>query len=489
MSAIDRIPFRNPNPILQVTADGEVLFANPAARQLIEQMGLKDFLPDSWIEVLQSAYNADLDIEFEYQIDQNLIALSVVPITGSGCLNLYGIDISQQVSAERALQESENRYRAIVEDQEELICRYLPDNGILTFVNGAYCRYFDRSYEDLVGHSFLSRLHNDDLEDAMTYIQSLTADNPVGKHEHRTVLPTGEVRWQQWTDRAIIDDSGAVIEVQGVGRDITDQKEIAIELANGRDQALAVSRLKSEFLATISHETRTPINAIMGMTELLLMTSLTPEQREFCETVLESAKGLLSVINSILDLTKFEADKVILDNIEFNLESIVRKVIEVLTPESRQKNLALAFAIKPNVPATLQGDPWRLRQILMNLIHNAVKFTESGQVYLNVTRQTINDDEVVLRFAIHDTGIGLDEESQQRLFQPFMQADSSTTRRYGGTGLGLAIVKRLVELMHGEVGVESEAGQGSIFWFTVSFALPQSHYSSYPPDPSKHFSR
>lgn len=489
MSAIDRIPFRNPNPVFQVTAEGEVLFANPAARGFIAKMGTQDYLPETWIDLLQTAYNTDTEVKFEYEIDQSVIAISLVPIAGSGCLNVYGIDISQQLSVERALRESEIRYRAIVEDQEELICRYLPIDGTLTFVNNAYCRYFDQSYEQLVGKSFLSRLHDDDLEDAISYIQSLTQESPIGQHEHRTIMEDGDIRWQQWTDRAIIDEFGMVIEVQGVGRDITEQKDFAIELSNARDQALAVSRLKSEFLATISHETRTPINAIMGMTELLLMTSLTPEQREFSETVLESAKGLLSVINSILELTKFEADRVILDNIEFNLESIVRKVIEVLTPEGKQKSLALSFTIKPNVPTSLQGDPWRLRQILMNLIHNAVKFTESGQIHLSVTRETISDDDVVLRFAVNDTGIGLDETSQQRLFQPFMQVDSSITRRYGGTGLGLAIVKRLVELMHGEVGVESEAGQGSTFWFTASFDLPQSQQSSYPPDPSKHFSR
>ncbi len=488
MSAIDRIPFRNPNPVFQVTVEGEILFANPAARSFIEQMDIDDFLPDTWFATLQSAYETEKIIEFEYLIGQTVIALSFVPISGSGCLNIYGVDISQRLSVEHALAESEIRYQAIVEGQEELICRYLPIDGTLTFVNGAYCRYFDQSYNQLVGKSFLTRLYDEDLKEAITYIQSLTHENPVGTHEHRTIMPDGEIRWQQWVDRVVVDDAGNVIEIQGVGRDITEQKEIALELANARDQALAVSRLKSEFLATISHETRTPINAIMGMTELLLMTSLTPEQREFSETVLESAKGLLSVINSILDLTKFEADKVILDSIEFNLESVVRKVVDVLTSESKKKNLELSFSIKSNVPPTLQGDPWRLRQILMNLTHNAVKFTEFGHVEVSVSRETITDEDVILRFAIRDTGIGLSENSQNRLFQPFMQVDSSTTRRYGGTGLGLAIVKRLVELMHGEVGVESEAGVGSTFWFTACFDLPQ-HHSSYPPDPSKHFSR
>lgn len=488
MSAIDRIPFRNPNPVLQVTVEGEILFANPAARLFIKQMAIDDFLPEAWFVTLQLAYESDKIIEFEYQIDQTVMALSFVPISGSGCLNIYGVDISQRLNAERALAESEVRYQAIVEGQEELICRYLPDDGTLTFVNGAYCRYFNQSYDQLVGKSFLTRLYNEDLNEAISYIQSLTHENPVGTHEHRTITPNGEIRWQQWVDRVVVDDSGDVIEVQGVGRDVTEQKEIALELANARDQALAVSRLKSEFLATISHETRTPINAIMGMTELLLMTSLTPEQREFSETVLESAKGLLSVINSILDLTKFEADKVILDSIEFNLESVVRKVVDVLTSESKKKNLELSFSIKSNVPPTLQGDPWRLRQILMNLTHNAIKFTDFGNIEVSVSRETITDQDVILRFAIQDTGIGLSADSKNLLFQPFTQVDSSTTRRYGGTGLGLAIVKRLVELMHGEVGVESEAGVGSTFWFTACFDLPQ-HHSSYPPDPSKHFSR
>jgi signal transduction histidine kinase/CheY-like chemotaxis protein len=242
------------------------------------------------------------------------------------------------------------------------------------------------------------------------------------------------------------------------------------ELARARDAAMESSRLKSEFLATMSHEIRTPMNGVIGLTHLLLQTPLDQGQREYAEGVKGAGEALLSIINDILDFSRIEANRVELESIDFQVASLVEETATLLAESARSKGLMFAREVAADVPEKLRGDPARVRQVLLNLVANAVKFTDHGEVRIKVAKAGETADSIIVRFQVTDTGIGIAAGDRAKLFEPFTQADSSTTRRFGGTGLGLAISRQLVALMDGDIGMESESGRGSTFWFSVPFS-------------------
>jgi PAS domain S-box-containing protein len=327
----------------------------------------------------------------------------------------------------------------------------------------------------------------------------IRSGHPEVDHEIAVRLnPADEVRYLLTTKAPLFDAECRPTGIAGIGRNITARKkgEDALRESNHRLQAAtdranelaleaeSANRAKSEFLANMSHEIRTPMNGVLGMNSLLLSSNLDREQRHCAEVVDSCAKSLLIVIDDILDFSKVEAGKLEIDTLDFNLRFLMDEFAEMMAERVGEKQLEFVCAVAPDVYAPLQGDPGRLRQVLMNLASNALKFTLQGEVVVRVAMISETDGEVMLRFSVRDTGIGIPADKQQMLFNSFTQVDASTTRKYGGTGLGLAISKQLVELMGGAIGLESKEGTGSEFWFTVCLAkqLP-THQADVPSVP------
>jgi len=362
------------------------------------------------------------------------------------------------------LNESEARYKGLVDAQGDAIFRRLPDSR-LTYANDAFFKLFGIRPQDAIGRPFAPELHPDSRAPLFGSFGGIETGHARVRYDQHVRTAHGW-RWIAWEDYAVRDASGRLVEIQSVGRDITERKALEEALTEARDRAEGASRAKSGFLATMSHEIRTPMNGVLGMARLLLETPLKPDQRAYADAIRQSGESLLKLIEDILDFSKIESGTVTLDEEDVELRPLVEGVAELLATRAHARDIELVCVFARDLPGTVRTDGMRLRQILTNLAGNAVKFTEQGGVRIDV-RMTDAHDRRRLRFEVRDTGVGVPPEKQAEIFNEFVQADSSHARKFGGSGLGLAISRRLVEAMGGSIGVEAAAGRGSLFWFEI----------------------
>jgi PAS domain S-box-containing protein len=381
-------------------------------------------------------------------------------------------EIDDRLLAEETLSEERRMLRALIDNVPDFM--YVKDaRSCFVVANASLAKSMGAgSPADLLGKTdfdfYPKRIANQYYDDEQLVIRKRKT---LFDHEEESVNSDGSRIAILTTKVPLFDKNGQVIGIAGVGRDITERQRVEREMQRAKEAAEAASKAKSEFLANMSHEIRTPLNGVMGMTDLALDTELTPEQRDYLETVKSSSDALLTVINDILDFSKIEAGKIDLESVDFNLRDSLESTLKTVAIRADEKGLELLCEVAPEVPEVVCGDSTRLRQVVINLVGNAIKFTESGEIAVRVRTESREKSDCLLRITVADTGVGIPEEKRELIFAPFSQADTSTTRKYGGTGLGLTISTRLVEMMGGRIWVESEVGRGSQFHFTARLGL------------------
>jgi PAS domain S-box-containing protein len=392
-------------------------------------------------------------------------------------------DITERKQAEQALQSSEEKFRQLAENIREVFWMMPPTGDEILYVSPAYEEVWGRTRESVYQNpmTWADAIHPDDRDGAHARFERQKQGEIVSS-EYRIRTPDGQEKWIRDQAFPIRGEAGQLVRLIGIAEDITYRKEYEAELIAAREGADSANRAKSRFLANMSHEIRTPMNGVLGMIQLLLETSLTSEQRRFATVAQSSGRTLLSLINDILDLSKIEARKIVLEKRSFQVRNTIEELVQLLGTQANAKGLDLHSRVSPEIPQFLLGDASRLRQVLTNLLANAIKFTERGEITLDAALDTQRDRMATVRFTITDTGIGIRPDQAGTLFSPFVQADESTTRKYGGTGLGLAISKQLAEMMGGGVGVDSREGEGSSFWFTAVFEVPDVEEQQAPED-------
>jgi PAS domain S-box-containing protein len=511
-----QFPEENPNPVLRISRDGTIMYANPVSGPLLNVWGLAvgQSLPEDWTRQLAAIIDAGKVVEQEVPCADRIFSCMLAPFAGEGYVNIYGRDITarklaeealyklnaEQEVANRALRDSRAAAFNLMEDamatrrqaeqaeqalrlaHEQLVFAQhsagagIWDWDIQTNKLNWSPQFFllfklDPAKTEASFDTWRKAVHPDDLEAAEERIELAIRNHTQLVNEYRIVWPNGELRWLNALGNTIYNAQGQAQRMSGICIDITDRKRAEAELHRAKDAAEAANEAKSRFLANVSHELRTPMNAILGMVDLALQQAADPTAKDFLHTAKQSADLLLALLNDLLDCAKIESGKMELESAPFGLRRMLDQLTRVLAVRASEKGLAFSCRIPDETPDALVGDQLRLRQILFNLAGNAIKFTERGEVEVSVRAESQNGEEACLEFSVRDTGIGISASDLEHIFQPFSQADASTTRRFGGTGLGLSICSSLVPMMGGRIWVESEPGRGSTFYFTVRLPL------------------
>lgn len=487
---------KSPGYICMQNLDGILLAVNPAAAKALgytpeEVVGkpLQDFLQPH-IRPFFKGYLEKVKIEREFSGLLYLLTKDGEPRTWQFNNVLYedeekgtyilghAQDITKNILVEQELRESRKMFLQFMNNSPAT--SFMKDeDGKYEFINKTFESTFQVKQKDLYGKDDFSFLPAKVAAEVRKNDSYVLEKNEMLEAIEMTPAADGTIRYWHTYKFPVIAQKGKKF-VGGVAFDITENKRLETELKEARDTALESARLKSEFLANMSHEIRTPMNGIIGMCELLLQTELNSEQRDYAQTVQASGTSLLTIINDILDFSKIESGKLHFEMVDFDLQYTIDSVIELFAAPAERKKLELASLVYSDVPTALRGDPGRLRQVLTNLLGNAIKFTEKGEVVMRVKLESETETHATVHFSVTDTGIGISEEARKNLFNAFVQADGSITRRFGGTGLGLAISKQLTSMMHGEMGVDSVHEKGSTFWFTAVFEKQLARKTSAP---------
>lgn len=504
LKSLAKFPSENPNPVVRISRDGEILYSNDAGRVLLEAWNCeKDrHLPEPHCilirEVLASAQASTIEVEHHGQT----FSLTLAPVAESDYVGVYGLDITWRKRAEDALRESEERYHRITKAITDYIFTVRFDNGRPVETIHGDCSIAVTGYSPQEFRAdpnlWINMVHPDDRQRVREQTSQCTSAEKVAPLEHRIINKHGDMRWVKSTLVPHFDINGKLLSYDGLLQDITERKlaeealiqannqteesrakleqmnlelESAVERANLlAQQAVAADRAKSEFLAKMSHEIRTPMNAIIGFSEVLAEEKLTDEQKHHVGIIHESGEVLLALINDILDFSKIEAGKLDVEIVDYSLRQLLDSIGSLLRPQAIEKGLEFEIRQRSRLPAKIRTDPVRLRQCLLNLVNNAIKFTEQGHVYVNVSLMLI-DGKSYICFDVEDTGIGIPSDKQESIFQAFAQADGGDTREFRGTGLGLAITRQLARLLDGQLSLTSEEGKGSVFSLIVAAGI------------------
>jgi len=478
-----RLPAESPYPVMRLDHSGTIIYANHASHNILDALHITtgDVLPSDMMQDFKAVFSGQNILRAELHIGDETFELTYSSLPNTFDVNLYAHNISEVKRSLEAIENSEQRIRQVMDTALDGMIM-VDANGQVTYWNPQAEKIFGWTSCEMIGESSLDKLF---APDQMLQMQQQFTSMVNQRTDMTGLHKSGEI--------VHIEISVLMIKTKGtfdyfsiIVHDISERIVSEKKLEAARDLAVESSKMKSMFLSTVSHEIRTPMNGIIGMTDLLLDTDLDAEQREFSKTIHASSDALLMIINDILDFSKIEAGHLDIECIPFSLVSMIEASVGVVAIKAHEKGLMLNVFIDPEIPEVLVGDAGRLRQIMLNIVDNAVKFTAHGDVNIHVRCISKTNEQVTAAFSIRDTGIGLSKEAQGRLFQPFVQADGSTTRQYGGTGLGLAICKNLVQLMGGNIELFSDLGKGSMFSFELTLpvsddeSLQALHYDAKP---------